>query len=222
MIGPNKNRWSCANESCGLLSASIGRSLWRCLRLGIRSLLTTEGAELFEFAMGLPLLLVLVVGIIDFAGAYNTKHIVTNAARLAARTLSSTPLSVYDPSCSWNKSSPGSGTPCPVQGVAISVSNYLTQAGLTKAVCLATASGAYTSPFQWTYSCNGVTLFVNKNLQVSNGALGAPVVSTEVTVSYPYYFSFGKIIGLLLPGATGPEGQLNLSSDAVMQNMVLN
>ncbi|HEX5410619.1 MAG TPA: TadE/TadG family type IV pilus assembly protein [Terriglobia bacterium] len=184
--------------------------------------MTTEGAELYEFAVALPLLLVLVVGIIDFASAYNTKQIISNAARLAARTLSVTPLSVYDPNCGWNKSSPGNGTPCPVQGVATSVSNYLTDAGLSKAACLSTSSGTYTSPYQWTYSCNGVTLHVDKAQKVSNGALGAPVVSVEVTLSYPYSFSFGRVIGLLLPGATGPEGQVNLTSDAVMQNLVLN
>lgn len=221
MIRLNEYRRSHEKELSGLSPVLIGR-VARYLGPGFRRLLTTEGAELFEFAMALPLLLVLVVGIIDFASAYNTKHIVTNAALLAARTLSSTPLSLYDPNCSWNKSSPGSGTPCPVQGAAISVSNYLTDAGLTQAACLSTASGAYTSPFQWTYTCNGVTLYINKAKVVSNGALGAPVVSAEVTLTYPYFFSFGKVIGLLVPGATGPDGQVNLTSDAVMQNLVLN
>ncbi len=79
---PGERRTACA-DSCR------GR-----LRPRFRS---TEGAELFEFAMALPLLLVLVVGIIDFAHAYNTKHITSNAAREAARLLSSTPLS--DSSC---------------------------------------------------------------------------------------------------------------------------
>jgi hypothetical protein len=30
---------------------------------------------------------------------------------------------------------------------------------------------------------------------------------------------FGRIIGLLLPGATGPTGQYIFTSDAVMQNI---
>ncbi len=222
MKGLRKIHWSHNRDSHCEPSVWRGLSFWRHLRRGLRNLLTTEGAELYELAMGLPLLLVLVVGIIDFAGAYNTKQITSNAARLGARTLSSTPLSVYDPSCSWNKSSPGSGTPCPIQGVAISVSNYLADAGLSKAACLSTASATYTSPYQWTYSCNGVTLHINMALQVSNGALGANVLSTEVTLSYPCFFSFGRVIGLLLPGATGPQGQVNLTSNAVMQRLVLN
>jgi hypothetical protein len=222
MIGIKKSRQLHDKGSRCEPSTWRGQSFWRHLRPGLRSLLRTEGAELYEFAMGLPLLLVLVVGIIDFAGAYNTKQIISNGARLGARTLSSTNLSIYDPACSWNKSSPGSGTPCPVQGVAISLANYLTDAGLSQAACLSTAPATYTSPFQWTYSCNGVTLYINKALQVNNGALGGVVVSTEVTLSYPYFFSFGRVIGLLLPGATGPQGQVNLTSDAVMQNLVLN
>ncbi len=222
MIGLGRDRFLHDKEHRCLPSSWRDRSVWRHLRPRLQNLRTTEGAELFEFAMGLPLLLVLVVGIIDFAGAYNTKQIISNAARLATGTLSSTPLSVYDPNCSWNKSSPGSGIPCPVQGVAYSVSNYLTDAGLSQAACLSTASGTYTSPYQWTYSCNGVTLYINKALVVNNGALGAPVSSTEVTLSYPYSFFFGRVIGLLLPGATGPEGQVTLTSDALMQNLVFN
>src|SRR5690242_4226020 len=70
-------------------TAQVDSILGRTKRV-VRS---AEGAELYEFAMALPLMLVLVVGIIDFAGAYNTKHITANAAREAARMISSTPLS---------------------------------------------------------------------------------------------------------------------------------
>jgi len=178
---------------------------------------STEGAELFEFAMALPLLLVLVVGIIDFAQAYNTKHITSNAAREAARLLSSTPLS--DSSCPtpWTINSPGSGTPCAVTATAKTVSNYLTDAGLSQGACLNTATATYAPVLTWTYSCNNVTLVIYKAYQAPNPT--APILSTKVTLSYPYTFMFGRIIGLLLPGATGPTGQYIFTSDAVMQNI---
>jgi Flp pilus assembly protein TadG len=184
---------------------------------------SNEGAELVEFAMALPLLLVLVVGIIDFARAYNTKHITSNAAREAARLISSTPLS--DSSCptAWTINSPGTGTPCAVTATAKTVSNYLTAAGLNQGACLSTATATFAPVLTWTYSCNNVTLVIDKIYDVPNPTdpTAGPIKSTKVTLSYPYTFMFGRIIGLLLPGATGPTGQYIFTSDAVMQNITL-
>src|SRR5579863_7559969 len=45
----------------------------------------TEAAALIEFAVALPLLVVLVVGIFDFGGAFNLKQELNNAAREGAR-----------------------------------------------------------------------------------------------------------------------------------------
>jgi Flp pilus assembly protein TadG len=181
---------------------------------------SAEGAELYEFAMALPLMLVLVVGIIDFAGAYNTQHITANAAREAARMISSTPLS--DSACptAWTINSPGSGTPCAVQATATTVANYLTAAGLSQGSCLNTATASFTPVLTWTYSCNNVTLVIYKVYQAPNpNDANQPILSTKVTLSYPYSFMFGRIISLLVPGATGPTGQYIFTSDAVMQNI---
>jgi Flp pilus assembly protein TadG len=170
--------------------------------------------------MALPLLLVLVVGIIDFAQAYNTKHVTSNAAREAARLISSTPLN--DSGCpnAWTINSPGSGTPCAITATAKTVSNYLTDAGFSQGACLNTASAAFSSVLTWTYSCNNVTLVIYKAYQAPNPYDSTqPILSTKVTLSYPYTFMFGRIITLLLPGATGPTGQYIFTSDAVMPNI---
>jgi len=45
---------------------------------------STEAAALIEFAVALPLLVVLVVGIFDFGGAFNLKQELNNAAREGA------------------------------------------------------------------------------------------------------------------------------------------
>jgi Flp pilus assembly protein TadG len=170
--------------------------------------------------MTLPLLLVLVVGIIDFAHAYNTKHITSNAAREAARLISSTPLSDSNCPVAWTVNSPGSGTPCAVTATAKTVSNYLTAAGLNQGACLSTASPTFTPVMTWTYSCNSVTLVIEKIYDAPNPYdASQPIKSTRVTLSYPYTFMFGRVIGLLLPGATGPVGQYIFTSDAVMQNI---
>jgi Flp pilus assembly protein TadG len=213
-----KNNRPAASDP-GEQRTACGDSRQGRLRPGFRS---TEGSELFEFAMALPLLLVLVVGIIDFARAYNTKHVTSNAAREAARLISSTPLS--DSSCPtpWTINSPGTNTPCAVTATAKTVANYLTAAGLNQAACLKTASATFAPVLTWTYSCNNVTLVIYKAYQAPNpNDSSNPILSTKVTLSYPYTFMFGRIIGLLVPGATGPTGQYIFTSDAVMQNITL-
>ncbi len=49
----------------------------------------TSGSQLLEFAVALPLLVVFVVGIFDFGGAFNLKQKLNNIAREGARFASS-------------------------------------------------------------------------------------------------------------------------------------
>jgi Flp pilus assembly protein TadG len=53
----------------------------------MRSLRSERGAVAIEFALVLPILLMLVVGIMDFGRAYNNQISVTHAAREAARSM---------------------------------------------------------------------------------------------------------------------------------------
>lgn len=193
----------------------------------LRSLLSlvrvTDGAELVEMGLALPLLLILVVGIIDFGKAYNTKHVMSNAAREAARMIVSTPLS--DSSCpsGWAPSSPGSGTPCPVRAAAITVANYMTNAGLSAAGCLNSTTPTYSALMTWTYTCNNVTLVINKAYQYpAYGSTTSTITGTDVKLSYPYTFMFGRVVGLLAilgVNGTGPIGQYTFTSETVMQNL---
>jgi Flp pilus assembly protein TadG len=207
-------------DTCALSRSATDSSWQNRLKSALRWLRESSGAELVELAVALPLLLVLVIGIIDFARAYNTKHVMSNAAREAARIMASTPLT--NSSCSaWEPSSPATGIPCSVQTAATSVGNYLTGAGLTTGACMLTAPAAYTPTgtdlLAWTYTCNNVTLVIDKSYVVPNGT--NPVSATKVTLSYPYSFMFGNIIGLLVKGATGPKGLQILTTDAVMPNL---
>lgn len=196
-----------------------------CLRSLRRLLRATEGAELLELGLALPLLLVLVVGIIDFGKAYNTKHVMSNAAREAARMISSTSLS--DSSCpsGWSPSSPGSGTPCPVQAAAITVANYMTNAGLNTAACLgsSTITPTYSTPMTWTYTCDNVTLVIDKAYHYpAYGSATSTILGTDVKLSYPYTFMFGRIVSLLSilhVTAAGPIGQYTFTTETVMQTI---
>jgi Flp pilus assembly protein TadG len=55
------------------------------LNLGRRLVQRERGAELIEFALVLPLLLLLVLGIVDFGFLFQRLEVVTNAAREGAR-----------------------------------------------------------------------------------------------------------------------------------------
>src|SRR5260370_20680101 len=46
---------------------------------------SSSGSQLLEFALVVPLLLAMVIGILDFGQAYNLKQKLTNAAREGAR-----------------------------------------------------------------------------------------------------------------------------------------
>jgi Flp pilus assembly protein TadG len=50
-----------------------------------RAAACTRGAELIEFAIALPILMLLTAGIVDFAVLFQRYEVVTNAAREAAR-----------------------------------------------------------------------------------------------------------------------------------------
>ena len=56
----------------------------------------TSGSQLLEFAVALPLLVVFVVGIFDFGGAFDLKQKLSNIAREGARFASSLPTNDLD------------------------------------------------------------------------------------------------------------------------------
>lgn len=61
-----------------------------CVRLGTKAK-EDSGAELFEAALVLPVLLVLLLGIVTFGRAYNTYQTITRAAREGAKAAVLTP-----------------------------------------------------------------------------------------------------------------------------------
>jgi Flp pilus assembly protein TadG len=182
-------------------------------RMWLGVLRASGGSQLLEFALAMPFLVVVAVAIIDFGQAYNTKHIVTNAAREAARITSSNPLT--DSSC------PSTDPPCSIQASAEAVKDYLTNAGLEQASCIdpATQSSGSLPALTWTYACQGVTLTIDRSLVVSGGPGGTVIPSAKVTLSYPYTWKLGRVLGLLVKGATS-NLPTTLTSSAVMQILV--
>jgi Flp pilus assembly protein TadG len=182
-----------------------------------RALNDTSASQIAEFAVALPLLLVMVVGIFDFGNAFNIKQKVTNTAREAARFGATQPTNDM------------SGVP-PASILAIRdlvvqdlQNTKLNDCGLGSAA--ANAAGAAT-PWKWTFSvtcgtAGNLVLSVDRgNVFVTNTTIsGTPVkmIGTSVVLQYPYQWEFSRVIGLLVPGASYP-GTSQISVNSFMAN----
>lgn len=181
-------------------SGFIGNRAWRDAR----------AAQLVEFAVALPLLVVFVVGIFDFSNAFTLKQKLTNIARDAARTAATDPandLSSY----------PTTTAPVSVIDAFQIVDNYLIANNISD--CGVTLTSGTVSGLTWTYNVAstssspcGITLTVNRGYYfpltgaslpsvtctsqpVSN--LTTAVIGTCISIQYSYQWRFGRAASLL-------------------------
>ncbi len=175
--------------------------------VGKRLLRKEAGAQLFEFAVILPVLLVLSIGVLDFANAFNIRQKLNNAAREAAR------LGASQSPADLTQTNPAS-----VQVIREDVVTYLSNANVDTTFISATStkSGCCT----WTYYSSG-TNGLQVERQVAVPATGGGIIpSTRITINYPYNWTFGfdRVIGFLVPGASY-AGTIVITTDATMQNL---
>jgi Flp pilus assembly protein TadG len=162
----------------------------------------SEGSALLEFAITLPLLVVFVVGIYDFSGAFNQKQKIEQAAQegaILAASQSTVDLSSF-PTPNLNPNS--------LQQVVTAVFNSLTYSGvLAQGACTPPGTGVPVSGLKWTYTiagCSSLNSGDNLVITIDRGFVSGgvqPPVCTVVTVSYPYHWRFNSVIQLLIPGA---------------------
>lgn len=200
--------------------ADLVRHAWR----------STKAAQLVEFAVSLPLLVVFVVGIFDFSGAYTLKQKLTNVARDAARAAAADPAN--------DLQLPSAALPASVSDAFQIVDNYLLANKLND--CSISSSGSSSigpGPETWQFAStangctgSGLTIIINRGyVFAANGASStAPVncgsqtpgsqtaiIGTCVSVKYAYSWRFGRVASLLgLTAATPP----NISANAVAMN----
>ena len=170
---------------------------------------TTEAAELVEFALLLPMLLVMIIGLLDFATAYNLKQKLANAAREGARLGSSQPLSDVS-----------SSSPASITAIKDDVTTYLQQAGVDTSFIASSMSYTPTAPFTATYYSSGsYGLKIERTVLIVDAG-GATSYATVVTLVYPYDWTYGfnHIIKLLIPSATG-AAQIGIETDATMVDL---
>ncbi len=195
----------------------------RILRHGVVSPLRDErGSAILEFAISLPLLVVFVVGIYDFSGAFNQKQKIEQAAQEGAIVAGAQPMGDIQT---------GNGNPASLQPVVTAIVNSLTGSGVATGICAAPAvsgPGTGVNALAWKYTilgCSGayptdsLVITINRGLVVASGTTGtAPdVVGTVVTVQYPYHWTFNRVIQLLIPGASY-AGTTQLAESATVQN----
>jgi Flp pilus assembly protein TadG len=183
---------------------------------GVVSLLKeAQGAALLEFAITLPLLVVFVVGIFDFSGAFNQKQKIEQAAQEGAIIAGAQPMSDI---------ASANGNPDSLQPVVTTVFNSLAASGvLPKGTTCAppvapTHSG---SNLKWTYKITGcpddLTITIDRGWVSASSSPAA--VGSMVTVVYPYHWRFNSVIQLLFPGA-GYAAITNLTESATVHNQM--
>lgn len=182
-----------------------------------------RAAQIVEFAVSLPLLLVFVVGIFDFSGAFTIKQKLTNAVRDAARGAAA------DPSNDLSASAPVSVRDAfQIVGKSL-IANNIDDCGIAAAT-----PSPPTTPLTWTYSgtgaaCAGTVLTVNRGYYFPSNATAAAsaeckpqtpngqttVLATCVSIQYAYKWHFDRVITLLKSRASLPTA---ISATAVAMN----
>jgi Flp pilus assembly protein TadG len=163
-----------------------------------RTVKRTEGSALLEFAIVLPLLVVFIVGIYDFSGAYNQKQKLEHAAQAGAIVAGAQPTSDLDPT----NTDPESLRPV-VNVIFNSLAAQSIISFANQPPCTVPVAPTPNGGLRWTYEINGcpdtVTIVIDRGVVDA----GTPaIVSTEVQVSYPYHWRFNSVIQLLFPGAS--------------------
>jgi len=162
-----------------------------------------QGSALVEFAITLPLLVVFIVGIYDFSGAFNTKQKIEHAAQLGAIVAGAQPTNDLDPL---------NANPDSLQPVVTVIFNSLAADGVlplaNQGTCKTPVAATSNALLTWNYQISGCSSVATDHLSIviNRGAVpggGPPVaVGTSVQVSYPYHWRFNSAIQLLFPGAS--------------------
>jgi len=173
-----------------------------------------EGAaQIVEFAVALPLLVVFVVGIFDFSGAFTLKQKLTNVARDAARAAAT--------SSSSDVLQGASTTPASVITAFQVVENYFQANKLSDCGVSLTGSAVPTWTYTGTTGCpsGGLTITINRgyyfpastaataasvNCAPQNPGAATAVVATCVSIQYAYAWRFGRAASLLGSNTTLP------------------
>jgi hypothetical protein len=181
----------------------------------------TKGSALLEFAITLPLLVVFIVGIYDFSGAFNQKQKMEHAAQVGAILAGAQPTSDIVSTA---------GDPESLHPVVITIFNSLAGSGVLPNAGLSCTPPPPT-PTQpappappgltWTYTISGCPddLIITINRGWASGSGPPAAVGTTVQVTYPYHWRFNSAIQLLFPNPNY-AATTQLSESATVHNQM--
>lgn len=183
----------------------LARRLWRGCR-------EDRAAQIVEFAVSVPLLVLFVIGIFDFSSALTLKQKLANAAREGAR------VAAADPATDLSASFPVS-----VADAFNVVTNYLSSENISLCgITRPTSSGTLTWSSTGFTNCPtfGFTLTINRGYYFPmTGSSSAPancattalttgqtaVIATCVSIQYAYKWQFSSISGFFGGRFLGPS-----------------
>ena len=194
----------------------------RSIASGLLDLLAEErGSALLEFSITLPLLVVFVVGIYDFSGAFNQKQKIEQAAQEGAILAAAQPMTDVTGGTSSVPTNPDS-----LKAVVTAIFNSLAGSGALPNANTGTCMMPPPAPTQpngglsWTYTISGCSSAPGTNnliITINRGcvcaaaptctaappcASGPPVaIASSVTITFPYNWRFNRVVQLLMPGA---------------------
>lgn len=174
-------------------TAARGRS-----RLG-----AADGTQLIELALVLPVLLLLLLGGIEFARGFILKHKLTNAAREGAR------IAVQQPQLDLDESNPPT-----IQTVRNAVVEYLDGEGIDVS---AMGTSPTRSNLEFTFTGGQAEIVIDRGVLVASAA-GPAIDSTRVTVRYPFNWSLHRITQWAASSSSLESGFV-LSTDVTMANI---
>jgi Flp pilus assembly protein TadG len=169
-----------------------------------------QGSQIAEFAIALPMLVMVMVAVFDFSGAFNLKQRLAGSAAATARLGAEQAVSDLS-----------GAAPASVTALRDFAAQSLTAAGVNDCG-LGTAAANLTGFRKWTFtgsSC-AATLVVERqyNYAVVAGGVTVNVQATRVTLSYPYQWRLGRVVLLVAPGASF-VGPTTLNETSVVPNL---
>jgi Flp pilus assembly protein TadG len=177
----------------------------------------TDGAQLLEFAIVLPMMLLLLLGVIDFVSAFTLQQKLNNAAREGVR------FAITE-TCSDCTQAASSTQPISTHSVLNDVLTYMTNAGIN--VCGLTSASVPTSPdpsdssdpYSWVFSSSCSNTGGTLSIRIDRGttfvdSAGNTVEATKIVISRPYKWN-----GLTAPLVGASNQVTTIASYAIMEN----
>jgi Flp pilus assembly protein TadG len=194
--------------------------------LRVRLFEDASASAILEFAITLPLLVVFVVGIYDFSGAFNQKQKVQQAAQEGAIVAGAQPTNDI-----------ATTNPDSLQPVVAAVFNSLAASGVlpqaNQAPCTLPPASPLQAALTSTYtihSCSSAYPGDDLVIAINRGWVCSPLpacnnappfaVGTNVQVTFPYHWRFNSVIQLLFPGPSGYAPVTSITESATVHNQV--